>query len=165
MPIWKLMAVITFMAAGMAWSQDLAEPNQEKGASMQKITGSFEVKLAPLGESDQRDGATLGSMSIDKTYSGPLQATAKGQMLTAMTQVKGSAAYVAIEHVSGSLNGKEGSFTLQHHAWMAGGSQHLEISVVPDSGTGALKGLRGKMNIRIEEGQHFYDLEYSLPES
>ena len=85
-------------------------------------------------------------------------------MLSASTSVKGSAGYVAIERVTGTLNGKNGSFVLQHYATMTRGAPQLTITVVPDSGTGELEGLSGKMNIRIENGKHFYDFEYALGE-
>lgn len=141
------------------------QPSQKDQHIMNVVTGSFEVKLTPVGEQEKKDGAMLGNMSIEKQYQGPLTAAASGTMLSAMTEVKGSAAYVAIEHVTGSLQGRTGSFVLQHHAWMAAGTQHLEISVVPDSGTKELKGLKGSMKIRIEEGHHYYDFDYQLPHS
>ena len=129
----------------------------------EKVSGTFEVKLDPQGVPGKRTGATLGRMSIDKQFEGPLKATSAGEMLSAMTDVQGSAAYVAIEHVTGTLNGLKGSFVLQHSAWMAHRDQALEVRVVPDSGTGDLVGLSGRMDIRIEDGQHFYDFEYELP--
>ena len=103
-------------------------------------------------------------MSIDKTFHGDLEATSHGEMLTAMTGVKGSAVYVAIERVTGTLNGKRGSFVLHHRGVMHDGEQELEVIVVPDSGTGELEGISGEMKIRIEDGKHFYDFKYGLPE-
>ena len=103
-------------------------------------------------------------MRLDKHYHGELQATAQGQMLSALTATKGSAAYVAIEHVTGTLHGRSGSFVLQHKGVMNRGAQQLEIIVVPDSGTDGLLGLSGRMGIRITEGRHYYDLDYSLPD-
>lgn len=135
----------------------------EEAPVTHKVEGPFSVKLAP--QQDENAPANLGRMTLDKTYEGPLQATAQGQMLTAMTAVKGSAGYVAVERVEGSLQGKKGGFTLQHSGTMAHGSQQLSITVVPDSGTGELEGISGEMDIRIEEGgSHFYVFRYTLPQ-
>ncbi len=126
-------------------------------------TGPFEVKLAPLDPAFKTEDNLLGRMSIDKQFHGDLEATSKGEMLTAGTSVKGSAGYVAMERVSGSLNGRTGTFILEHHATMNRGIPQLNIIVVPDSGTGQLTGLTGTMNIVIEEGKHSYEFAYSLP--
>jgi hypothetical protein len=128
-----------------------------------KISGQFSVKLNPI-ESYAKgvDGVNLGRMSIDKTYSGDLEATSQGEMLSAMTSTQGSAGYVAIEQVVGSLGGKLGSFVLQHFGTMDKCQDDLILNVVPDSGNNELAGLSGKMRIRIEEGTHFYDFEYQL---
>ena len=128
---------------------------------MQKITGEFEVKLVPQTEVGITD-SSLGRMSINKSFYGDLEAKSVGQMLSAGTEVKGSAGYVAIEKVTGKLSGLEGSFILQHNATMNKGVPSLNIIVVPDSGTGQLQGLSGNMGIRIREGKHFYDFNYSL---
>lgn len=130
------------------------------------VTGTFEVKMAPLPWEEGGDaaGAALGRFSLDKKYAGPLEAIAAGQMLSARSPVEGSAGYVAIERVTGSLEGRRGSFVLQHTGTMGGGSMELSVRVVPDSGTDDLTGLAGTLAIRIEGGAHFYDLEYSLPE-
>ncbi|MBW3567827.1 MAG: DUF3224 domain-containing protein [Proteobacteria bacterium] len=128
----------------------------------QQAGGTFDVKLAPL-DLHYDGGDKQGRMGIDKTFNGELEATSKGEMLTAMTDVKGSAVYVAIEHVTGTLNGKKGSFVLHHRGVMNDGEQQLEVNVVPDSGTGELEGLSGEMNIQIDNGIHFYDFEYDLP--
>jgi hypothetical protein len=101
-------------------------------------------------------------MSIDKRFTGDLTATSQGEMLSAGTAVKGSAGYVAIEKVTGTLHGREGSFTLQHSATMNRGTPSLSITVVPDSGTGAFAGLAGTMQIIIENKQHSYIFDYSL---
>jgi hypothetical protein len=101
-------------------------------------------------------------MSIDKTYSGDLVGKGVGRMLSAMTEVKGSAGYVAIERVSGTLHGRTGSFVLQHSGTMSRGAQQLVITIVPDSGTGELAGITGSKMIRIVEGKHFYDMDYEL---
>ena len=128
-----------------------------------KITGNFEVKLSPLDFYAQGlDGVNLGRMSIDKQFKGALEATSKGEMLSAMTKVKGSAGYVAIEQVSGVLSGKKGSFVLQHFGTMNQGSDRLVLEVVPNSGYGELSSLAGKMAIKIEGGKHRYEFEYEL---
>lgn len=127
--------------------------------------GTFEVKLQPLAVAlvDAVTGTTRGRMSIDKQFSGDLTGSSLGEMLTAMTDVKGSAGYVAIEKVSGRLHGREGSFVLQHHATMTRGAPQLQVSVVPDSGTGALQGISGQLNIIVTDGQHRYEFDYELP--
>lgn len=124
--------------------------------------GSFEVKLVPQDLAFSHDQSGLGRMSIDKQFHGELEATGKGEMLSAGTAVKGSAGYVAIERVTGTLQGKQGSFVLQHSATMNRGAPRLTISVVPDSGTVALSGLEGNMAIEIAEGVHFYVFEFSI---
>ena len=134
----------------------------QKGVSVAKrANGTFEVKLAPLAE-DKGEGSSLGRMSTDKQFQGDMEATSKGEMLTAMTEVKGSAGYVAIERVSGTLHGRKGSFALLHRGIMTGGGHDLSLTVVPDSGSGELVGLAGKMEIKIIEGRHFYEFEYTL---
>jgi hypothetical protein len=127
---------------------------------MTRASGSFDVKLTAQQTADP----AVGRMTIDKEYHGDLEAAAKGEMLTAMTEVKGSAGYVAIEHVTGTLNGRPGSFLLQHSGTMNRGTPQLSVSVVPDSGAGQLAGLTGKMDIVINAGKHSYEFEYSLPE-
>jgi hypothetical protein len=124
-------------------------------------SGTFEVKLNPQAD-DKIGDPTVGRMSIDKQFQGDLEATSKGQMLTAMTEVTGSAGYVAIERVSGKLHGHSGTFALQHGGTITRGVPQLIITVVPDSGTGELVGLAGKMTINIVDGKHFYDFEYTL---
>ena len=124
--------------------------------------GPFDVKVAPLTAEDLANNPDLGRMSIDKQYHGDLEATSKGEMLTAKTEVKDSAGYVAIEQVSGTLT-VTATFILQHMGTMNRGALQLAITVVPDSGTGQLKGIAGTMNIIISEGKHTYDFEYTLP--
>ncbi|AIY42244.1 hypothetical protein LT85_3086 [Collimonas arenae] len=127
--------------------------------------GTFEVKLSPQDADDKSAAPMVGRMLIDKHFHGDLEAVSKGQMLTAGTAVKGSAAYVAIEHVSGILGGRAGSFTLQHCGSMHQGASQLTINVVPDSGSGQLLGLVGKMSIEIADSKHSYSFEYSLTEA
>ncbi|MBI1739588.1 MAG: DUF3224 domain-containing protein [Candidatus Koribacter versatilis] len=129
-----------------------------------RASGTFEVKLVPQATDDSTD-ATLGRISIDKQFHGDLEATSKGEMLTAGTSVKGSAGYVAIERVSGTLHGRRGTFVLQHSGTVTRGTPQLTITVVPDSGAGELVGLAGKMTIKIADGKHSYDFEYTLNET
>lgn len=130
---------------------------------MIQAKGTFEVKLDPQGDADKAEGSTLARMSIDKKYHGDLEGTAKGTMLTAGTDVKGSAGYVAVERVTGTLNGKSGSFVLQHSGTLTRGAAVQSISVVPDSGTGQLAGIAGKFVVIIAEGKHSYEFDYTLP--
>jgi hypothetical protein len=122
--------------------------------------GTFEVKLTPQ---DDKADASLGRLTIDKQWQGDLEGTSKGQMLTGGNVSTGSAGYVAIEKVSGTLNGRKGSFVLQHNGTMTRGEGKLTISVVPDSGSEQLQGLTGNMTIKIENGKHFYEFDYTLP--
>jgi hypothetical protein len=125
--------------------------------------GTFDVKVTPQGDPDQAEGSTLGRMALDKQFHGDLEGTGKGQMLTAGSE-SGSAVYVAIERVTCTLQGKKGSFVLVHRGAMTKESQELIITVMPDSGSGELKGIAGKLAIEITGGKHFYDFEYTLPE-
>jgi len=143
-----------------------AEPNTaQKAAPMSKhATGTFDVKLA-VQTDDKVGDPTVGRMSIDKQFHGDLEATSKGQMLSTVTEVKGSAGYVAIERVTGTLQGRAGSFSLQHNATMNRGVPEMNIIVIPDSGTGQLAGLAGKLNIIITDGKHSYEFDYTLPDA
>ena len=131
---------------------------------MNHASGTFEVKLVPQTD-DKNSDAALGRMTIDKQFHGDLEGTSKGQMLTGMTDVKGSAGYVAIEKVSGTLKGRSGTFILQHTGTMNRGVPQLTIMVVPDSGTGQLAGITGNFKVIIAEGKHTYEFEYTLPDS
>ncbi len=128
-------------------------------------TGTFEVKLNPLDPYNKTKDQTIGRMSIDKQFFGDLEATSKGEMLTAGTAIKNSAGYVAIETVTGKLNGRSGTFVLQHTGTMTRGTPELSVTVVPDSGTGELSGLAGRMVIKIGDGKHSYEFDYTLPKS
>lgn len=128
---------------------------------MTHAVGTFEVKLTPQAES----APGVGRMSIDKQFHSDLDAVSKGEMLTAMTETKGSAGYVAIERVTGRLGGRTGSFALQHSGTMNRGAAALSVTVVPDSGSGELAGIVGKMAILLDGGKHSYEFEYTLPEA
>jgi hypothetical protein len=125
--------------------------------------GTFEVKMTPQPAQDGIGDPGIGRMALDKQFHGDLEATGKGQMLAAGTDVSGSAGYVALERVSGTLHGRSGTFALQHSGTMTRGAPQLSITVVPDSGSGELLGLAGTLAITITDGQHFYDFEYTLP--
>jgi len=130
-------------------------------------TGGFEVKVTPQPQDDKIGDPTVGRLALDKTLHGDLEATSKGQMLTASSETKGSAGYVAIERVTGTLRTaagpRTGSFALQHTGTLNRGLPEMSVTVVPDSGTGQLAGLAGKMTINIADGKHSYDFEYTLP--
>ncbi|HVF68407.1 MAG TPA: DUF3224 domain-containing protein [Pyrinomonadaceae bacterium] len=127
-----------------------------------RASGTFEVKMSPQAPDEAESGARIGRMLLDKSFSGDLEGTSRGQMLAAMTGVAGSAGYVAIEQVTGTLGGRSGGFVLQHSGTMTRGAPELKVSVVPDSGTGELEGLTGTMQIIIDEDGHSYVFDYTL---
>ncbi|HEY0141954.1 MAG TPA: DUF3224 domain-containing protein [Thermoanaerobaculia bacterium] len=129
---------------------------------MTTATGTFEVKLEPQALSAPGQEAAIGRMSIDKQFRGDLEGTSKGEMLAAMTETKGSAGYVALERVTATLHGRGGSFVLQHSGTMDRGTATLTCTVVPDSGTGELAGLRGTFQIDTSGGGHAYSFAYEL---
>ena len=131
---------------------------------MHQATGEFDVKMVPQAE-DKAPGATLGRHSLEKTFRGALQATGTGEMLTAISETPGSAVYVAIERVSGLLDGRRGTFILAHKGTMTRGAQSLVVEIVPDTGTDDLSGIEGSLAIQIRDRKHYYTLEYRLPDS
>jgi hypothetical protein len=164
--ILRIYLCLSLASSGLAQSQPVrqAAPIKERVVT-NRATGTFEVKLAPQTAEAGTDGG-LGRMSIDKQFHGDLEGTSKGFMLSsAATIVKGSGGYVAMERVTGTLKGRSGSFVLQHSGTMTRGTAQLSVTVVPDSGTGQLEGLAGTMTIKIDEGKHSYDFEYTLPET
>jgi Protein of unknown function (DUF3224) len=143
----------------------MANIDRKAGATMH-ATGTFVVKISPAEAPALAKEAGLGCMTIDKTFSGAIEGTSKGEMLTGGAESTGAMAYVALERVTGKLNGRSGSFVLMHNATMLKsdpGSGVMQITVVPHSGTGELAGLSGKMAITIEGGNHSFDFEYQLP--
>ena len=130
-----------------------------------RANGTFDVKLNAQSPVENVGDPTVGRLSIDKRFHGDLDATSKGEMLAAGTDVKGSAGYVAIERVTGALHGRTGGFALIHRGIMTRGQPQLSVIVVPDSGTGELVGLAGTMAINVGDGQHSYDFEYTIGES
>ena len=127
-----------------------------------RINGTFEVKLVPQAHEDNVGDPGVGRMSIAKQFFGDLDASSKGQMLAIRTDVKDSAGYVAMERVVGTLQGRTGSFALQHSGTMTRGEKLLSVTVVPNSGTDQLEGLSGIMGIEIVEGEHLYTFEYTF---
>ena len=123
------------------------------------------MKLTPQKpDNPEAEGSKLGRMAIEKQFQGDLEAVSKGEMLSAMTDVKGSAGYVALERVTGTLGGRSGSFVLQHSGTMTRGQAQLSVTVVPDSATGELAGLAGKLSIQLTEGKHSYEFDHTLPD-
>jgi hypothetical protein len=155
-------AVKTFLVLLLCGSAVLGQSGKEVKVS-NHAEGTFDVKLAPQA-ADKSDDSGIGRMTIDKQFHGDLDASSKGQMLAVTTADKGSAGYVALEKVTGTLKGRSGSFALQHTGTMNRGVPELSVTVVPDSGTDQLKGLAGKMEIVITGSKHFYNFEYQLPE-
>jgi Protein of unknown function (DUF3224) len=137
------------------------EPNQAKTMMTQHASGTFDVKLAP--QDDKSDDKSMGRMTVAKHWHGAMEGTSTGQMLTGGDVSTGSATYVAIEKFSGTINGRSGTLLFQHMGTLNRGVQDLNISVVPDSGTDQLKGIKGRLTGKIEGGKHFYEFEYSLP--
>ena len=151
--------MILLLICALVFNGAFAQSKQGK-VMTNRASGTFEVKMSP-----QEADMSVGRMTIDKVFQGDLVGTSKGQMLMASSEsVKNSAGYVAIEKVTGTLNGRRGSFYLQHNGVMTRGVGELMITVIPDSGTDQLVGLRGKMNIIIAEGKHSYEFEYTLAE-
>jgi hypothetical protein len=136
----------------------------QKETTTMHARGPFDVKLTPRTGGASSVAAPLGQIGIDKQYHGDLDGIGKGEMLTGMGSVKDSGTYVAVEHVTGTLSGRRGSFILSHIGTMTRGAQNLSITVVPDSGTDQITGITGKMSITIDkDGKHFYDFEYTVP--
>ncbi len=125
--------------------------------------GQFTVKMTPIGKANDDCGVALGRMSLSKQFEGDMVGFGHGEMLTALTPVKSSAGYVAVERFSGSLHGRQGSFVFQHSGTLDQGAQRLAISVVPDSGTEQLSGIRGTFKLAVGEGRHTYEFKYTLP--
>lgn len=128
---------------------------------MKTVCGTFEVKLEPKPDVFA-EGVPLNALTIDKVLSGPLSGTTKGMMMSAMGGVKGSAGYVALEVVTANLEGRAGTFVLQHSGIMDRGQPSLTVQVVPDSGTGELEGIKGTLDIKVESGVHAYEFTYGL---
>jgi Protein of unknown function (DUF3224) len=136
--------------------------HKENSMSTAHATGTFDVKVQPQTVSEFETANTLARYSLDKEIHGEMEGASKGEMLTT-SEANGLAVYVALERVTATLSGRSGTFLLQHNASMTKTSQQMQITVVPDSGTGQLIGITGTFTIKIVEKKHFYDFAYSLP--
>jgi Protein of unknown function (DUF3224) len=160
----RILLACTVLVYAQPHSSNLGGVQETK--MMKHAHGAFDVKLNPQKpDNKEEEAARIGRMSIDKQFHGDLEGTSKGEMLYNTSEVKESGAYVAIERVTGTINGRSGTFDLHHLGIKDRGKQQLTISVIPDSGTGQLQGIAGQMNITITDGKHFYDFEYELPEA
>jgi len=150
--------LVAFIAAAVTF---VAADNTQV-APMMHARGSFEVVITPVKPPEGAPADLPGRMTLAKTFEGDLKGTSAGEMLAVMGPDK-SGAYVALERVTGSLNGRQGSFALVHRGVMDKGAQELLITVVPGSGTGGLTGIEGVFHLTIEGKLHRYDLDYSVP--
>lgn len=128
----------------------------------QRASGTFDVKVFREAPFDEGNGLTMARTRCDKTFHGELEASSAVHMLSIGTPVAGSAVYVAVEKINGTLHGRQGSFALAHFGVMERGTVKLELTLVPDSGAGELTGLRGDFRIEIKDGQHYYHFDYTL---
>lgn len=156
-----VLAFVPVTLAGAPTAASLKDLPKERIAKLdqRKAAGTFDVKLTPTGAAD----AAVGVLSIAKTFHGDIEGTSTGQMLAIGTAVKESAGYVAMERVTASLDGKHGTFALQHSGSMNRGVPSLMVTVVPDSGTGELIGIDGSLEINVEGGKHNYAFYYTMP--
>ena len=149
----------TLVSAQVPRSQTTAKD----GPFSMHAEGTFDVKNAPLTADDALAGTAIGRYGLDKQFQGDIEGTSKGEMLGAGNPATGTAGYVAIEQVTGTLHGRTGSFALQHFGTMEDNKFELVVKVVPGSGTGDLLGISGTMTIKIVGGKHSYLFDYSLP--
>ncbi|MDQ1923773.1 DUF3224 domain-containing protein [Massilia pseudoviolaceinigra] len=159
------MSLFRFSAVALsllAFLQPAAAQTSPAAPPMLRASGPFEIAIIPAGAPEKEGRTAIARMALDKQYGGALAATGKGTMLTAVSDTKGSAAYVAIERVSGTLAGRKGSFVLQHAGTMQGGTSRALITIVPDSGTEELSGITGSLALTVVDGKHFYALDYAL---
>ena len=159
-----LAAVLALSLAGGAAEADAPRPSKDQAVSSHFATGSFDVKLAPQALSPEAAHNGLCRMSLAKQFHGALEGSSTGEMLSFGNPASGSAGYVAMERVSGTLDGRAGSFVLQHSSTLASGTPSQSVTVVPGSGTDALAGLAGRMVIDVAPGGvHSYRFDYTLP--
>ncbi|WP_229421822.1 DUF3224 domain-containing protein [Massilia aquatica] len=156
------MSMIHSSAAALSLLAALPTASAQAAPVLLHASGPFEITIIPAGTPEKEGRTATARMALDKRYAGELAASGEGTMLTAVSDVKGSAAYVAIERVSGTLAGRTGSFVLQHAGTMRGGTSQATITIVPDSGTGELSGISGSLALSVVDGKHFYALEYTL---
>lgn len=155
-------AAIVWIVAAFAFGQTGNVP-AKRSAMKKTAKGTFEVKVTPVKDDEASAVEGIGRLAINKTWTGDLVGTSKGQMLGSSNADQTTGGYVAMEVFTDTLNGKKGSFALQHHGTMGGGKYDINVEVVPGSGSGELKGIAGKLKIIIADGKHSYELEYSLP--
>lgn len=130
---------------------------------MTTIQGTFNVSLAPAETAKaMTEPAQFARMTLEKTFSGELNATSVGEMLSVRLSDSPAAGYVALEQVTGALAGKKGSFVLQHFGVMTTSDSTLLLQVLPDSATDELAGLSGDMTIQMVDGEHHYEFTYQL---
>jgi hypothetical protein len=160
-----LCAVLWFSIQANGQNKTPVEKTDQGGKRVTKVAkGTFEVKVTPLAAEDNIGDPTIGRLALDKTWLGDIAGTSKGQMLGSQSETeKGSGGYVAMERFTGTVQGKKGSFSLQHHGTMGGGKFEINVSVVPGTGAGDLAGISGTLKIIIDGSKHLYELEYSLP--
>lgn len=150
-----MMRTVLLFAAVLAAGMSHAE-----GSEAMQVSGTFDINMTPQAASGT---PPWGRQRLEKVFHGPLEGTSIGEMLAVRTAVQGSAGYVALEQVTATLDGRKGTFLLQHSGLMDRGTPMLTVTVVPDSGTGQLQGLKGTMTIKAEGGKHTYGFSYSLP--
>jgi hypothetical protein len=162
----KIAASLTLLCAFTAFAQTsgpkAAQDSKETTVTVHHAVGTFDVKVTPVTPAAGAPENPISELSLDKQFHGALEATSKGTMLASGNPAKGAGGYVAMEKVTGTLDGRKGSFVLQHTGTMKGGTAEMSVTVVPDSGTDALTGIAGKMTIQIAGGKHSYDFEYTL---
>lgn len=161
--LFLLLPALMIFVCGVADAQAPAKQSKKTEKIVtQKAEGTFEVKVTPLAGEANIGDPLISRLSLEKQFAGAMTGTSKGQMFGIDTGIKDSGGYVAAERFVGTLDGKKGSFSLQHSGTMQGGKFELNIILVPDSGTEELTGISGKMKIKIDGGKHFYELEYTL---
>ncbi|SRR6266446_828447 len=158
----KNLALIAVLALSTLFFAQSEKPKGKSTTMQMHAAGTFDVKITPVPLEDKAADPSLARMTIDKQFHGDLAASSKGEMLSAGSPASGSGGYVAIERVVGKLGDRSGAFALQHLGTMTKGATELSVTVVPGSGTGDLKGVVGKMTIKIEGGKHFYEFDYTI---
>ena len=157
----RFIVLIMLLTVGCLLFSSCESQKEKKLSTTNHASGTFEVKMTSTA-TDTGATAGIGRFSLDKQFHGDLEGASKGEMLAISTTVSGSAGYVAMEQVTGVLSGRKGTFALQHTGTMNRGAPELSVTVVPDSGTGELVGLSGKLDIKISDGKHFYEFDYVL---
>jgi Protein of unknown function (DUF3224) len=157
--------LVSVIAVSVSAARGTGNPNHNEATMTRHARGTFEVKVIPQKpDNQQAESANLGRYSLDKQFHGDLEAASTGEMLGVTSEVKGSGAYVALERIRGTLQGRTGSFVLQHNGTMTAGVPQMTVTVAPGSGTGELTGISGTMTIKIEAGKHFYEFDYQIPQ-